>query len=134
MMTGGVDDAADAPPVLFGDRRDLGSSGSYHPSEHRARVVDGQDHPDGRPATQRFRVRVLVLLHPEGGATDPELRDGHATRLVRETSHRDRAERRRVELGRSRRIGEGQLGSDPRGDGAMDWVAVGSLLMGTSEQ
>jgi len=56
LVTGWVGNAADAPSLFFMDRCNLSCSGHDRSGEYGIRVVNGQDHPDGRSAAQGVRA------------------------------------------------------------------------------
>src|SRR5262245_41523349 len=106
MMAEWVGHAAQAPAIRLLDRDDLARAGGDRSREHRIRIRYGQDHPNGTTA-QRLWAEVAVLRrlvgHPKLGAGDRQPRHHRATGIFHAVDL-DRAERRFVELDRSRAI------------------------------
>lgn len=73
MMTEGVNNAANLPAVLFGDRRDFFGASFQGALEHGVRVRNGENHADGS-AVQRFRAEIFVF---GGFVTEPEFSAVH---------------------------------------------------------
>jgi hypothetical protein len=78
MVAEGVNDAANAPTVLFGDERDFLGASFDGALEHGVRIRDGENHTDGS-TVQGFRAEIFVfggfVTEPEFSAVDGEARD-----------------------------------------------------------
>jgi hypothetical protein len=97
--------------VVLADRHDLERAGRDGSGEHGVGVADGEDHADGRAVAEGVRIALRVLLDPEVGAADRQLRDHHAARVL-EPLQFDRAESGPVEPDRRAGVGD----REPRGD------------------
>jgi hypothetical protein len=73
-----VNDAANAPTVLFGDGRDFLGTGFDGALEHGVWIRNGENHADGA-TVQGFRAEIFVfegfVTEPEFGAVHGEARD-----------------------------------------------------------
>lgn len=78
MVAEGVNNAANAPAVLFGDGRDFFGASFQGALEQRVWIWNGENHADGS-AVQSFRAEILVfggfVTEPEFSAVDGEACD-----------------------------------------------------------
>ena len=119
MVTEGIDYAADAPAVFFGDRIDFLCARFDSPCEYGVRIVDRQNDAN-RDASERFGAEVVMLwrfiAEPKLGAIDRQ--PGDDTFVVSHAKYFQGAECSLVEIDGAGAAANAEPGSN-RGGGAI---------------
>ena len=118
MVTEGIDYAADAPAVFFGDRIDFLCARFDSPCEYGVRIVDRQNDAN-RDASERFGAEVVMLwrfiAEPKLGAIDRQ--PGDDTFVVSHAKYFQGAECSLVEIDGAGAAANAEPGSNRGGEG-----------------
>lgn len=119
-MTKWVDDASNAPNVLFGNSEDLACSCSKSLLEHSIRLVYGQNHSD-RSTVQGRGAGVDVLLQPEVCSLDGQLSHDNLSTVILQAIPLDCAKRCLVIVHSLCSLAD----REPWGEAGLDWFVLG---------